>query len=175
MVGFNYLLPALIFNLKIWNTNIIGPLEEGVTAFNGQSRGTVTSVHGYNTTVNGTVIHMDDFFSLYPDNKTYAISPRGLFVTEDGVKIGVEASGYFDNIPHVQAIFNKEPGVNGTDFGEIPSGSVWTFKTGHPKYKDLGESMFVGNFRLFPGDADNSSFFNVEYRLAKILPGPPCK
>lgn len=145
---------------------------------------------------------MDDFFSLYGDKSHYSVSPRGLVVTDDGHAIGVHATGLFTNTPTIASLLAGDPGVPAEDWGQSYSGitpfrnlhsrictcksyikpktnklmkaSAWTFdvNTNSTDYKDLADSMFVGNFRLMPGNSDNSSYFNVEYRLSKMTPGP---
>ena len=66
---------------------------------------------------------MDDFFYKYNDGSNYGISPRGLVVTDDGAAIGVHASGFMANTPHIAALLAG--GSNGTaqDWGESNSGA----------------------------------------------------
>ncbi|OQD74617.1 hypothetical protein PENDEC_c010G02931 [Penicillium decumbens] len=172
--GFSTLAPALIFSLQIWQRHTIGPTDIGYTLYNGQGQGTLKSIEGFKTPVNATVVHMDDFFNLYNDRSHYAIEPRGLVVTDDGVAIGVHATGLFTNTPSISSLLAGDPGVRAQDWGQSYSASVWTFDVSKDstKYRNLADSMFVGNFRLMPGNSDKSSYFNVEFRLSKVTPGP---
>lgn len=66
---------------------------------------------------------MDDFFNLYGDKSNYAITPRGLVVTDDGVAIGVHATGLFVNTPDIASLLAGDPGVPAQDWGQSYSGT----------------------------------------------------
>jgi len=66
---------------------------------------------------------MDDFFNLYNDRSHYAIEPRGLVVTDDGVAIGVHATGLFTNTPSISRLLAGDPGVRAQDWGQSYSGT----------------------------------------------------
>lgn len=66
---------------------------------------------------------MDDFFSLYADRSNYAIEPRGLVVTDDGVAIGVHATGLFTDTPAIASLLAGDPGTPAQDWGQSYSGT----------------------------------------------------
>lgn len=66
---------------------------------------------------------MDDFFSLYGDESNYAIEPRGLVVTDDGVAIGVHATGLFARTPEIAGLLAGDPGIPSEDWGQSYSGT----------------------------------------------------
>jgi hypothetical protein len=61
---------------------------------------------------------MDDFFNLYGDESNYAIEPRGLVVTDDGVAIGVHATGLFARTPEIASLLAGDPGIPSEDWGQ---------------------------------------------------------
>lgn len=72
--------------------------------------------------MNATTVHMDDFFSAYHDGSNFAISPRGLVVTDDGISIGVHATGLFANTTHIARLLQGDPKAGPTSWGESYSG-----------------------------------------------------
>jgi hypothetical protein len=65
---------------------------------------------------------MDDFFNLYGDGSNYAIEPRGLVLTDDGVAIGVHATGLFARTPEIASLLAGDPGTPSEDWGQSYSG-----------------------------------------------------
>lgn len=68
-------------------------------------------------------MHMDDFFNLYGDGSNYAIEPRGLVLTDDGVAIGVHATGLFARTPEIASLLAGDPGTPSEDWGQSYSGT----------------------------------------------------
>ncbi|KAI1103140.1 hypothetical protein F4804DRAFT_353098 [Jackrogersella minutella] len=65
---------------------------------------TLTSVPGYNLTVNATTIHRDDFNEVNPTGP-YTLTAQGLVQTDDRHVIGVHGTGLLPNTPHVKDTF----------------------------------------------------------------------
>lgn len=70
---------------------------------------------------------MDDFFSAYGDGSNYAITPRGLILTDDDVPIGVHASGIFANTTHIARLLSGQDRTP-QKWGESYSGR-WRIKS----------------------------------------------
>ncbi|KAF2181513.1 hypothetical protein K469DRAFT_638237 [Zopfia rhizophila CBS 207.26] len=169
--GFNTLLPALVFKLRIFSLYPIGPTDLGTTVSNGNGIGTLTSVPGYNLTINATSIHMDDFNGIAKGGP-YTVDARGLWKNYDGAMFGVQSSGLLANTPHVQDILANKTGVEPLKWGELSTMTTWTF-TASGQYQDLADSTFVANFKMSPSDSEDTVSY-VEYRLSKVLPGTLC-
>ncbi|KAI1406991.1 hypothetical protein F5Y13DRAFT_207086 [Hypoxylon sp. FL1857] len=169
--GFNELVPALIFNLRIFALYPIGNLTTGGLWSNGNGIGTLTSVPGYNLTVNATTIHMDDFNVVNPDGP-YTLNAQGLVRTDDGHVIGVHSTGLLANTPHVQDIMANRTGVQPLRWGELDTFTTWTFQASG-KYEELTQDTFVANIRILPPDNEDTVTY-IEYRLSKVLAGPLC-
>ncbi|KAL9085923.1 MAG: hypothetical protein Q9165_007406 [Trypethelium subeluteriae] len=155
-------------------TGYPGNLSTGGIWSNGNGVGTLTSVPGYNLTVNATTIHIDDFNYLSTGGP-YTLNARGLLETDDGDYIGLTGEGLLANTPHVQAILANETGVEPLKWGELNTFTTWTFQAAaSSKYAALTESTFVANIRMSPSDNKNTSSY-IDYRLSQVTSGPLCE
>ncbi|KAI1202131.1 hypothetical protein F5X97DRAFT_253788 [Nemania serpens] len=167
--GFNTLIPALAFQLRIFAVYPIGELPTGLIWSNGNSVGTLKSVPGFDIAVNATSLHMDDF-TVATSNGPLELRARGMFKTDDGQYIGVTGKGLLAGTPHVKAIIANETGVKPMKWGEIDTLQSWTIQASG-KYEALTQSTFISNMRLSPSNNSDTTAY-VEFRLSRVLTGP---
>ncbi|KAI0457242.1 hypothetical protein F5B21DRAFT_501616 [Xylaria acuta] len=169
--GFNTLVPALVFKLRIFALYPLGNLTTGGYWSNGNGIGVLTSVPGYSPVVNATSIHMDDF-NVVHSGGPYSLDAQGLVKTDDGQIIGVHSKGLLSNTPSVQAIMANRTNAAPTRWGEIDTFTTWNFQASG-KYSELTTATFVANIQLLPSDAEDTVSY-INYRLSQVLPGPTC-
>ncbi|KAK7968050.1 uncharacterized protein PG986_002327 [Apiospora aurea] len=180
--GFNTLVPAFAFNLRIFALYPLGELPTGGLWSNGNGVGTLTSVPGSGFHLNATTVHMTDFNALPSppsdtggggnDQGPYVLAAQGLLRTDDGQHLGLYGRGLLANTPHVRDILANRSGVAPTRWGELDTYTTWTFQAAG-KYAALTESTFVANIRVYPSDRSDTVSY-IDYRMSKVLPGPPC-
>ncbi|KAJ5087787.1 hypothetical protein N7456_011403 [Penicillium angulare] len=169
--GFNTLVPALVFQLRIFSLYPIGELSTGGIWSNGNGVGTLTSVAGSDLYLNANTIHMDDFNVVNPD-KPYTLNAQGLLATDDGHYIGIYGKGLLPNTDHVRSILANETDVEPTKWGELDAYTTWSFQASG-KYAALTESVYVANIKIYPSD-DSDTMSYIDYRLSKVEAGPRC-
>ncbi|KAL9095962.1 MAG: hypothetical protein Q9165_001960 [Trypethelium subeluteriae] len=171
--GFGALLPALVFRLNIFARYPIGNLPTGQYVGNGNDVGTLTSVPGYNVSVNASLNHLDDFTTIAPGGP-YRMDIRGLLETDDGEYIGVSAIGFIANTTRVADILGNQSGTTATQWGELDTITTWSFLANEDsKYKDLGDSTWVSNIRMYPSNNKDTLLY-IDFKLSKVLAGPLC-
>ena len=99
---------------------------------------------------------------------------RGLLETDDGEYVGVTAIGFISNTTHVADILANKTGTTATRWGELDTITSWTFLANKDgKYKDLGDSTWVSNIRMYPSDNKDTQLY-IDFKLSKVLGGPVC-
>ena len=151
----------------------MGELPTGGLWSNGNGIGTLRSVPGADLYLNATTVHMDDFNVRNSATGPYTLNAQGILKTDDDHYIGMYGRGLLANTPHVQAIMANETGVEPTEWGELETYTTWTFQAAG-KYAALTESTFVANIKIAPSDSSDTVSY-IDYRLSKVLPGPPCE
>ncbi|KAK7991357.1 hypothetical protein PG988_000151 [Apiospora saccharicola] len=171
--------------LRIFALYPLGELPTGGLWSNGNGVGTLTSVpgSGLGFHLNATTVHMTDFNALPSssssekggggnDQGPYVLAAQGLLRTDDGQHLGLYGRGLLANTPHVRDILANRTGVAPTRWGELDTYTTWTFQAAG-KYAALTESTFVANIRVYPSDRSDTVSY-IDYRMSKVLPGPPC-
>ncbi|KAI1175672.1 hypothetical protein F4777DRAFT_549513 [Nemania sp. FL0916] len=170
--GFNTIVPALVFKLRIFALYPLGNLTTGGYWSNGNGIGVLTSVPGYEPAVNATSIHMDDF-NVVHSTGPYTLDANGLVQTDDGHVIGVHSKGLLSNTASVRAILVNSTDAAPTRWGEVDTLTTWSFQASG-KYEALTTAVFVANIQLMPSD-DEDTVSYINYRLSQVLPGPVCE
>ncbi|KAI0508963.1 hypothetical protein F5B22DRAFT_618719 [Xylaria bambusicola] len=171
--GFNTLVPAMVFKLRIWSLYPMGELPTGGLWSNGNGVGTLVSVPGFEPFLNATTVHMDDFNVRGSADGPYTLNAQGILRTDDNHYLGLYGKGLLANTPHVQAIMANETDVQPTRWGELDTFTTWTFQASGP-YAELTKSTFVANIRIAPSDNSDTISY-IDYRFSKVLPGPACE
>ncbi|KAI1851228.1 hypothetical protein JX266_003303 [Neoarthrinium moseri] len=171
--GFNALVPALVFQLRIFSLYPMGQLPTGGVWSNGNAVGRLTSVEGCELCVNATTVHMDDFNVVDGENDLFTLNAQGLLRTDDEQYIGIYGKGLLRNIPKVKAILANETDAVPTKWGEIDTFTTWTFQASG-KYAALTEGVYVANIRIAPpGNAETKSY--IDYKLSRVTTGESCQ
>jgi hypothetical protein len=158
--------------LNIFALDIIGNLSTGGFFANGNAIGTLTSIPGYNLTLNASTVHMDDFNTISPGGP-YTLAARGLLKTNDGEYIGISGLGLLANTTHVADVLANKTRIP-TQWGELETITSWNFQASQSgKYNELTQSLFVANIRLLPSDNPDTVLY-IDYKLSRVIAGPAC-
>ncbi|KAH8165465.1 hypothetical protein CIB48_g2794 [Xylaria polymorpha] len=169
--GFNTLVPALVFKLRIFALYQMGDLPTGGRWSNGNGIGVLTSVPGFSPALNASSIHMDDFNFVNSDGP-FTLDANGIIKTDDGQFIGVHSKGLLSNTPSVRAILANSTDAAPTQWGDIDTFTTWSFQASG-KYSDLTTKTFVANIQLLPSDSEDTVSY-INYRISQVIPGPKC-
>ncbi|KAI0444489.1 hypothetical protein F4803DRAFT_560852 [Xylaria telfairii] len=169
--GFNTLVPALVFKLRIFALYQLGTLPTNTRWSNGNGIGVLTSVPGFSPALNATTMHMDDF-NFVNSGSPFTLDANGVIKTDDGVFIGVHSNGLLSNTPAVQAILSNSTDAAPTKWGDIDTFTTWSFQASG-KYSELTTRTFVANIQLLPSDSEDT-VSHINYRISQVVAGPKC-
>lgn len=169
MVVFNYLVPALVLDVIVQNVLPIGSgdLSTGGSLVLGHvTNGTLLSEPGFETPINATISHTNDWPTIDPDLLHSRPDFIGLVSTDDGAYLQIHATGIQAVTPEVAAITTGMTNNASLPYGAFYSVFVVSFRTGSAKYKNLEDSIFVGSETV---KALGDGVFRGGLRISKVF------
>ncbi|KAL4809514.1 hypothetical protein BDV18DRAFT_132217 [Aspergillus unguis] len=129
------------------------------------SNGTFESAPGFEPAVDANIVGTgNDYIHADPDGQHLRLNCHGVIKTNDEALIYVNYTG-------VVTLTDAEKGIltGATVDGSTPFGNSFThitFETGHERYKDLENRVFVGKGRFV---AQKGKKVVVEYRVGQVV------
>ncbi|KAF2095108.1 hypothetical protein NA57DRAFT_68106 [Rhizodiscina lignyota] len=174
MHSFNYLLPALFWNVSQPTYEDLGNLSTGGSLGLGQvTTATLRSEPGFQPSFTATFLHGEDYLTIDPSDGISRPGLSGIVIPDDGsVPFQMQASGiqYPDATLASIVATNKTKGL-AIPYGAVYSGKkkMWvpTFRGGSEKYANLQNSIFVASETV--SDSPNANEFYVGMKISKVF------
>ncbi|KAL4786073.1 hypothetical protein BJX76DRAFT_355485 [Aspergillus varians] len=129
------------------------------------SSGTLKAAEGFSPAINAQFVGVgNDYIHADPDGARLRLDAHGTIKTEDGALIYINYTG-------VVSVGETETALltGATTEGASPWGNSFThvtFETGHERYKDLENRVFVGKGRFV---AEAGKPLAVEYKVGQVV------
>ncbi|KAE8145336.1 hypothetical protein BDV25DRAFT_144741 [Aspergillus avenaceus] len=127
--------------------------------------GIVKSDPSFSTAIDAQFVGVgNDYIHADPDGKHMRLNAHGVLKTADDALIYLNYTGVCALTDAEKAVFSGTAPAGPTPFGNLFT--HFTFETGDERYKDLENSVFVGQgrFNIEPGKPTV-----VEYRVSQVL------
>ncbi|BCS25888.1 DUF3237 domain-containing protein [Aspergillus puulaauensis] len=166
MSEFPSIQPAFTIKIALDPALAVGSASRGATLqvipF---SSGTFKSAEGFSPSIDAEIVGVgNDYIHADPDGSRLRLDAHGTIKTQDGALIYVNYTGVVTVGDAESNILTGKTTEGATPFGN--SFTHVTFETGHERYKDLENRVFVGKGRFV---AEKDKPLSVEYRVGQVV------